>query len=123
MQVLGAVGTYGTADMVTILDLLQSIAYIDTDEVINITATTADSGGNVYYEGVTRAFGIKGLCYATTTLPTVADNVVPDVAGFGVFTATMSSLTPLTVYYVRAYGYNTAGSVFYGPEKTFTTLV
>lgn len=122
IEILGAVGTYGVTDMVTTLDLTKSIAYIDTYGVIDISSTTAESGGDVNYSGISGTFGMKGLCYATTTVPTVADSIVPDIIGFGSFVTPMSSLTPSTTYYVRAYGYNSAGSVFYGPEKTFDTL-
>ena len=122
MQITGGVGTYGIADMVTILDLTQSIAYIDTYNVIDIASTTADSGGEVNYGGTTGTFGMKGLCYSTSTLPTIADNIIPDAVGFGSFSTTMTGLTPSTTYYVRSYGYNSDGVLFYGPEKTFATL-
>lgn len=122
MQITGAVGTYGSADMTTTLDLTKSIAYIDTYGFIDITTTTVQSGGEVTYGGTTGTFGMKGLCYSTSTLPTVADNTLPDTTGFGSFISSLEGLTPNTTYYVRAYGYNSLGVVFYGPEKTFTTL-
>jgi len=122
MQITGAVGTYGVSDMITVLDLTKSIAYIDTYGFIDITETTAQSGGEVTYGGTIGTFGMKGLCYSTSALPTVADSILPDVVGFGSFISSLEGLTPSTTYYVRAYGYNSLGAVFYGPEKTFITL-
>jgi len=122
MQITGAVGTYGIADMITVLDLSESIAYINTFEATSITSTTAESGGEVLIDGTRGTFGMKGICYSTSAIPTVDDSIIPDATGFGSFTSAMSGLTPSTTYYVRSYGYNSDGVLFYGPERTFATL-
>jgi hypothetical protein len=123
VNVTGSVGIYGTASIDTTLDLGGIIAYIDTNGASNVAATTATSGGSVLLPGGSGIIGIKGLCYSTSPLPTIADSIMPAGTGFGTFTSNLTGLDGSTLYYTRAYAYDSTGTnVFYGPEKTFTTL-
>ena len=123
VNVTGGVGIYGTASIDTTLDLGGIIAYIDTNGASNVAATTATSGGSVLLPGGSGIIGIKGLCYSTSPLPTIADSIMPAGTGFGTFTSNLTGLDGSTLYYTRAYAYDSTGTnVFYGPEKTFTTL-
>ena len=63
----------------------------------------------------------RGLCWSTEPNPTLNDNTITNgIANGGTFSATLSSLTGNTVYYVRAYASNSFGTV-YGRQRTFTT--
>lgn len=63
----------------------------------------------------------RGICYSTTENPTISNNRTADGSGTGSFTSSLTSLTPDTEYYVRAYVSNSVGTV-YGNQVTFTTL-
>ena len=94
-------------------------AFVDTDEASEITANSAVCGGNVttdngYY--VTS----KGICWSTSENPTINDNKTNDGDGTGSFTSELTDLEPNTIYYVRAYATNLAGTA-YGKQVSFTT--
>ena len=93
---------------------------VTTDDVTNITQTTATSGGNVTSDGGA-AVTIRGVCWSTSQNPTTADDLTTDGSGIGTFTSSLTGLTANTTYYVRAYATNSAGTS-YGNEKEFTTL-
>ena len=93
---------------------------VTTNEISNITRNTATGGGNVTSEG-----GIfvqsRGICWNTSSNPTIADPHAYGGNGTGTFTCNMTGLTPGTLYYVRAYATNSVGTS-YGNEVTFTTI-
>lgn len=92
---------------------------ITTDEVTDITSTSAVSGGEITYDGG-KTITAYGVCWATKEAPTVSDNKTEDGDGIGKFTSTITNLEPGTTYYVRAYAVN-ANGVFYGETKMFST--
>ena len=63
----------------------------------------------------------KGLCWGTSSLPTVLGNRSNQGPGEGSFVSEINGLNPNTQYYVRAFA-TTANGTFYGPVRTFTTL-
>ncbi|HVW96409.1 MAG TPA: NHL repeat-containing protein [Mucilaginibacter sp.] len=93
--------------------------------IINLTSTTAQSGGSVSDEG-TSSVTEAGVCYSSTNkTPTIsdskADGVITGVSAFPVdFTSDLSDLTANTTYYVRAFATNSSGTA-YGDVITFTT--
>ena len=93
---------------------------VTTDDVTNITQTTATSGGNVTSDGGATVT-VRGVCWSTSQNPTTADNLTTDGSGIGTFISSLIGLTANTTYYVRAYATNSAGTS-YGNEKSFTTL-
>ena len=93
---------------------------VTTNEVTNITQTSASCGGAVTYAGGA-AVTAKGLCYSTSENPTIEDNTVAGGTGVGAFTGELTGLVSNTTYYVRAYATNSVGTD-YGEERTFTTL-
>jgi uncharacterized protein (TIGR02145 family) len=97
------------------------LATVTTTDPSAITSATATSGGNVIYEGGTTVT-IRGVCWKTSANPTTANSLSTDGAGTGVFTSSLTSLSPGTTYYLRAYATNTAGTA-YGDQKIFTTSV
>lgn len=95
-------------------------ANLTTSVVSSITLTTAVSGGNIVSDGG-GAITQKGICWATTTNPTLSSpNKTTEGAGSGNFTSNLTGLTPGTIYYVRAYATNSAGTA-YGNEVSFST--
>lgn len=92
---------------------------VTTTAASAITATTASSGGNVTADGGA-AVTARGIVYATTANPTLANTVVNSGTGTGSFTSNLTGLTASTQYFVRAFATNSAGTA-YGNEVTFTT--
>lgn len=93
---------------------------VTTNEVKNITFTSAICGGNVTYDGGVEVTA-KGICWSTEPNPTVSDNYTVDGSGIGSYTSNLSNLLESTTYYVRAYATNVVGTS-YGEERSFTTL-
>jgi hypothetical protein len=77
------------------------------------------SGGNISSDGGS-AVTSRGICWSTATSPTIAGSHTTDGTGVGVFASSITGLTANTVYYIRAYATNFAGTS-YGNELTFTT--
>ena len=92
---------------------------ITTTSITSIALTTALSGGNVSSDGGATVT-VRGICWNTSANPVITGNHTIDGSGLGVFVSTMTGLIPTTIYYVRAYATNSAGTV-YGNEITFTT--
>jgi uncharacterized protein (TIGR02145 family) len=96
-----------------------NLAIISTLAVDNINATTATSGGNISSNGGTSVTQ-RGVCWSTTSNPTTANNTTNNGSGTGSFTSNMNGLTANSIYYIRAYAINSAGTT-YGNELSFTT--
>ena len=95
------------------------LATLTTAAVTSVTSTTAVSGGNITADGG-GAITARGVCWNTSTNPTIANNKTTDGTGTGTFVSNLASLSPGTTYYVKAYATNSAGTA-YGNEVTFTT--
>jgi len=54
----------------------------------------------------------RGICWGTTTTPTIADNKTTDGKGIGSFTTRISGLDPNTIYFFRVYVTNPAGTTY-----------
>jgi uncharacterized protein (TIGR02145 family) len=92
---------------------------VETQDVYDITYTTASSGGNVTGDGGA-PISERGLCWNTTGSPTIADDYAKGGMGSGPFRKSISALTQGTTYYLRAYATNSGGTG-YGNEVTFNT--
>jgi len=94
---------------------------VTTQAASNVEATTATGNGNITATGGQNATA-WGVCYKTSSGCTTADSVAAGsgTGGTGAFTASMTSLSPGTTYYVNAYATNSAGTS-YGTETTFLT--
>jgi uncharacterized protein (TIGR02145 family) len=92
---------------------------ITTSEVTEVSYTTAVSGGNVKSEGGAPVIS-RGICWNTSADPTIANSKKAESGTQGSFASNMTQLTPNTMYYVKAYATNSAGTS-YGEELTFTT--
>ena len=96
------------------------IISLTTADITNVTATGATSGGNITNDGGTSVLQ-RGVCWSTSTNPTLDDNYSQDSAGHGTYTSEITGLNGNTHYYVRAYATNAVGTVF-GNEFMFFTF-
>jgi len=94
------------------------IPTVTTNEISSITSNNATGGGNVTYDG--KASIARGVCWSTSTNPTTANNKTTNGTGTGSFESSITGLTPVTTYHVRAYATNIAGTA-YGSDVSFTT--
>lgn len=88
---------------------------LTTTPITTFSNNTAIGGGTFTHScGNTLMYGV---CWNTSPNPTQSNFTANGTGGPGNFTANLTSLTPNTTYYVRAY----SGSI-YGNEVSFTTL-
>ena len=103
------------------LGRLAALPTVTTTTITALTPTTATSGGNVTDDGGA-AITARGVCWNTTGSPTAAGAHTSDGSGAGSFTSSLTSLSPFTTCFVRAYAVNAIGTN-YGTERSFTTLM
>ncbi|KON26527.1 hypothetical protein AC481_07005 [miscellaneous Crenarchaeota group archaeon SMTZ-80] len=84
-----------------------------------ITSYSAVAGGEILDSGM-QIITNKGICWQTSTNPTVADSLTDEGAGSKDYLSKMTGLSPGTTYYYRAYAINQTGTG-YGDVKRFTT--
>lgn len=111
--------SYGEQKSFTTLQNIE-LPTVTTADVMDITQTTAVSGGNVTDDGGA-AVTARGVCWSKDPNPTIDNSFISNGNGTGSFTIEISGLTSATTYYVRAYATNSEGTS-YGEQKTFTTL-
>ena len=106
---------------ITFKTLAATIPIISSTTAVGfITQTTAVAGGTITNGGASYITS-KGVCWSNTnTLPTISNSKTYDGEGIGTFTSTLTSLSPNTIYYIRAYATNDIGTA-YGDLKTFST--
>jgi len=95
------------------------IPILTTTAISSITTTSAATGGNITDDGGADVTA-RGVCWGTATKPEITGSKTSDGMGTGSFTSSITSLTPNTKYYVRAYATNSEGTA-YGNEQSFTT--
>ncbi len=120
--VQGAGATYSfpvTASRTLVANFITKPTVITTDPVTNIQQTTATGGGNVTSSGGATVTA-RGVCWSTSSNPTINNSHTTDGTGTGNFTSSITGLTAGTLYHVRAYATNSAGTA-YGADVTFTT--
>jgi uncharacterized protein (TIGR02145 family)/uncharacterized repeat protein (TIGR02059 family) len=96
------------------------IPSVVTLAVSSITTVTANSGGEIFDNGGSTIIN-KGVCWSTSSNPTIADYHSEDGSGSGAFTSLLLGLNNSTTYYLRAYATNSKGTG-YGSELTFKTF-
>jgi hypothetical protein len=92
---------------------------VQTTNVEGISSTSATVNAAVTSDGVQTIIE-RGVCYSTSTTPTVANAKVSSGVGVGSYSCQLTGLSSSTTYYVRAYA-ATASGVVYGSQLTFTT--
>jgi uncharacterized protein (TIGR02145 family) len=97
-----------------------SLPIISTNTATSITATTATSGGNITFDGGGNITA-RGICWSISQNPNTAlITKTNDGTGTGSFTSNLTGLSPGTLYYIRVYATNSAGTA-YGNQQTITT--
>jgi starch-binding outer membrane protein SusE/F len=114
----GGTTVYGNGLTFTTLPVIPTLT---TATITAITGNSAAGGGNVTVAGGADVTA-RGICFGKNHNPTVTDNKTSNGTGTGAFVSALTGLKGHTIYYVRAYATNSAGTG-YGPEVTFTTLV
>ena len=97
----------------------ETLPVLSTESVTVITEASATSGGNVSSDG-NASVTERGVCWSTSNSPTILDSKTSDGAGTGQFVSNITGLSSNTLYYVRAYATNSAGTA-YGNVVSFTT--
>ena len=100
-----------------------TLPVVTTQTVTNVTDTTATGNGNISDLGTPNSTQY-GVVWDTAANPTIAlaTKTAQDVpASTGAFTSNITGLAAATLYHVRAYATNSAGTA-YGEDITFTTL-
>lgn len=92
---------------------------LTTFEITEITSTTARSGGLITSDGG-KSILFKGICYSTTSNPSIEDSLIVNDSSSTSFTSVLLGLLPNRTYHVRAYATNTMGTG-YGNERSFST--
>jgi uncharacterized protein (TIGR02145 family) len=120
-----AVNSVGTAySNQTKFAVLASKVVLTTTSLSAVTTTSAACGGTIATDGGA-AVTARGVCWSTSTNPTIANSKTSDGTGPGLYPSSITGLTKNTLYYVRAYATNSSGTS-YGDEillKTFTGTV
>ncbi|MDX2278366.1 MAG: hypothetical protein NW218_02210 [Saprospiraceae bacterium] len=110
-------GQYGYGNLQTITTQVTA-PEITTTVPYNITQTAATSGGYISSAGGLPV-SARGVCWSTSSNPTINDNLTIDGTGVGTYNSSLSGLSMGITYYVRAYATNGAGTA-YGAEYNFT---
>lgn len=93
---------------------------VNTTAITDITATGATTGVTISSNG--NAFvTAKGVCYGTSSNPTIANRKTSSGTGNDAATAYLMGLGTDSLFYVRGYATNSAGTG-YGNQLTFTTI-
>jgi len=95
-------------------------AVLTTLPVTSVTLTTAFSGGIITSDGSFDVTG-RGTCWSSDPNPTISGNHTTDGSGTGLFNSSIGGLSSNTLYHIRAYATNSAGT-WYGNDISFTTL-
>ena len=109
--------SYGNQVIFNSLQL--NLPTVTTTAISGISTTSATGGGNIIDDGGS-LITAKGICWSTTTNPTISDNKTIDGSGTGSYFSIIGNLTLSRTYYVRAYAINNLGTS-YGSEFSFTT--
>lgn len=99
-----------------------SVTFVETEATTDIAYDTATANATVYAGAGTAAIVERGVVWSTSTAPTTSNSKTVVSGTTGAFTASMTGLTPNTLYYVRGYVTDANSLTTYGNEVTFTTL-
>jgi len=112
--------TMDTDKNVTATFVKSAVPTVETHAPGMVAASSAGSGGEISAANGA-AVTARGVCWSTSTTPTLVDAHTTDGSGTGAFASRLTGLRPRTLYYARAYAVNSAGTG-YGQAVAFTTL-
>jgi uncharacterized protein (TIGR02145 family) len=96
-----------------------SVPTLITFSVSDFTSTSGYSGGNITDHGGGEVHA-SGICWSTGRNPDLNDLHTDEGGGHSTFDSFLNDLIPYTIYHVRAYATNDAGTG-YGQEVAFKT--
>jgi len=96
-----------------------TVPLLSTRIASGVTNSSATVGGIITSNGGATVT-IRGVCYSTSSNPTVIDNSIQSGSGTGTFDCEITGLNQNTKYYFKAYAMNSVG-IGYGDQKSFTT--
>jgi uncharacterized protein (TIGR02145 family) len=109
--------SYG--NQVSFTTTIASTAILTTTAITGLTTSSGITGGNITNNGGSDVTE-RGVCWNTSPVPLISHNSTSDGAGNGLFVSNITGLAEGTVYYVRSYATNSAGTS-YGNELSFIT--
>ncbi|HEY3371379.1 MAG TPA: fibrobacter succinogenes major paralogous domain-containing protein [Prolixibacteraceae bacterium] len=101
---------------------VSNLPELSTGIITDKTANTATCGGDITKEGA-MAVIVRGVCWSTSQNPEITDltdRKTDNGPGGRTYQSYLTSLTPNTTYYLRAYAINGLG-ISYGNEISFKT--
>lgn len=98
-----------------------STPILSTHMILNITSTSAISGGHVLNDGGSPVL-LKGICWSTSQNPSIFNDTTLIINNNANFLSFLPDLSIGTTYYVRAYAINNIG-IGYGEQQIFNTLI
>jgi uncharacterized protein (TIGR02145 family) len=101
-------------------DTINAVPYISTKPVINITGSSASSGGKVISMDDSEIFR-AGICWDSSANPDTSDYVILAAHGINDFVSNIKNLSAGTTYYLKAFIIGKTG-INYGNQVTFKTL-
>jgi hypothetical protein len=107
---------YGNEISITTTGVIPSLT---TTAASSTTISSFTTGGTISNDGG-NLVTYRGVCWSTSSNPTINDNRILSGTGTGTFTITLSNLNLATTYYVRSFATNSAGTA-YGNERAITT--
>lgn len=107
-----AINTAGTAygNQVTFTSEAE-IPTVITSAPSYVASSSAMGGGNVTSSGGL-SITARGVCWSTSSNPTIANSKTANGTGIGSFVSSITGLLPNTTYYVRAYATNSKGTSY-----------
>ena len=99
-------------------ELIFTTALLQTSPVTSVTTSTAVCGGTI---GAGAIINARGVCWNTSTKPTLANSFTNDGTGTGTFISNLTGLTNGVTYFIRAYCTDNLNNTTYGNEYSFTT--
>ena len=92
----------------------KTVPTVTTTAISSVTSTGVSCGGNVTSDGGASVTA-RGVCWSTSSHPTISDSHTLDGSGTGSFNSSITGLLPGTTYHARAYATNSEGTT-YGAE-------
>ena len=110
-QVTNASGGTSGSSASVLINAQPTLPSVTTSTVFDATQYTATSGGNVISEGGATVTS-RGVCWSTTSNPTILNLKTSDGLSIGTFTSTITGLTNGVTYHIRAYATNCKGTSY-----------
>lgn len=110
-QVTNAAGSISGSSAIVTINAQMMTPTIMTSSVIDATQSNASSGGNVTSDGGATVTA-RGVCWSTTSSPTILNSKTSDGLSIGTFTSTITGLINGVTYHIRAYATNCKGTAY-----------